>query len=420
MKYCYFIALVLVTTACSSNTDIEIVQHSFNIDSTGIQIIAVNTGGPKDPDPLFEVELLHRITESSSDVDKFLVGPLRTPYLDESGGLFVADHGRVAIAAFDSTGAFLHWMGGRGNGPGEFMQPYIQEVAKGIISIYDRIQHRVTEYSYAGRLRDVYKLTFPSSRERELHRTPSGDLISIQEHSRTKDGYDSRQIRVVAFSASEDTLWYLMSEWMPVSKAAVFRYSGSTPLYTRSDISFASIPVGYFAPGRGVFFVGSALPLILCYSLFGELELEVKLDVRGSVAPDLLKRTQQVAARSARAHVADMRRRLEKSGGSTEHVPHWRETFEVRTDPGWCGGVMLAGDGSIWVPYPFFTGEQQLENGIPHRVISAEGEYLGDVHLPARGGSVGFNRYAVVERDKDTGAWVPTVYRLIPSDDGLN
>src|SRR5690606_1897816 len=74
--------------------------------------------------------------ESSGEVRRDLVEELRIgviageePYqldrvldvtVDERGRIYVANNGSLTIRVYNATGQFLHEVGGRGNGPGEF------------------------------------------------------------------------------------------------------------------------------------------------------------------------------------------------------------------------------------------------------------------------------------------------------------
>jgi len=415
----YWIPLVLVVAACSSKTDVVSTPHTFHVESTASQVNAINSGSPKYNEPLFTTELLYRVTESESTPDIFLIGPLVTPFLGESGQLFVLDHGRVAVAAFDPTGKFLRWMGGRGNGPGEFMQPWIQRVENGVISIYDRIQHRVSEYSYEGQYIGGYKLQFPSAHEYELHRMQAGNLISIQRQQKTEDGYIWEQRRAIAYTVNEDTLWHVESDWLQVGAAVIYAYFGASPLYSRSDLSLAATPSIYYDTDRGIFMVRDASPHIQLYSPSGELRLDIVLDEE-SIDPELQRfvwnEAEKRAKRVARDHRTDSRGREQ----TPEITLEWRDFLAVANKPGWSSGLQLDDKGWIWVAYPFFSGVLEWGEGVRYRILSREGEYLGDVYLPALTGCIRYGRFATIERDSETGAWIPAVYKLRPNQISLD
>jgi hypothetical protein len=97
-----------------------------------------------------------------------------------------------------------------------------------------------------------------------------------------------------------------------------------------------------------------------------------------------------------------------------EFVPYWTS-------------VVVDESGYMWLR-KHETAEQREESGIvPFRVLSPEGEYLGDTRCPFSALDYGYLRYASIAHgylvalvlDADTRERIPTVFRLIPRNDDM-
>lgn len=66
------------------------------------------------------------------------------------GRVAVVDNRAVRVAVFDSTGAWLYDIGGRGEGPGEYTAPIYASVRSDTLVVWDAIQHRLSRYTAEG------------------------------------------------------------------------------------------------------------------------------------------------------------------------------------------------------------------------------------------------------------------------------
>lgn len=82
----------------------------------------------------FLLEEKYRIIEGQDNVP--LLGDIATGVFDSSGNLYVVDNGNVQIHKFSPDGIYVQSLGGKGRGPGEFLQATESIALKNDQSVY--------------------------------------------------------------------------------------------------------------------------------------------------------------------------------------------------------------------------------------------------------------------------------------------
>lgn len=73
-------------------------------------------------------------------------GSVRAVAVDASGHIFVSDSRRSRIGMFSSNGKLIQFIGRRGRGPAEFIDPRALSVRGETLSVFDGITQRITQY----------------------------------------------------------------------------------------------------------------------------------------------------------------------------------------------------------------------------------------------------------------------------------
>lgn len=143
------LTFTLLGTGCSSTSTELGGGWTGSIDTLASgEIIVQNTD-----EPLWSSEKTWRVVEemrigSDTGDDAILFGSIRSFDVDAQGRVFALDGQSQEIHVFDSDGAHIHTIGGRGTGPGEFENAsavdlsrngeiWVMEMARGQLSILD-------------------------------------------------------------------------------------------------------------------------------------------------------------------------------------------------------------------------------------------------------------------------------------------
>lgn len=107
-------------------------------------------------DFVFDLEETVTIGQAESDSLAYLFSGIRTIKPDHQGRIFVADVSDNAVRIFDDRGHFVKKLGGRGRGPGEFLEvTSIGITDTDEIIVLDRFQNRITFFDSNGELKQT-------------------------------------------------------------------------------------------------------------------------------------------------------------------------------------------------------------------------------------------------------------------------
>ncbi len=150
-----------------------------------LSVLAVLTAPSpaKSPQELLELRLDYRIG-AEQDPD-WTLGPVGDALLGPDGELFVAQPDLPEIVVFDDTGRPLEPIGGRGQGPGEFMSLLSIGTRGNDLFASDPAQMRVTTFSFDGDLVDSkrWRSEIPPTRSGAFLLLPNSPLVVFADGS---------------------------------------------------------------------------------------------------------------------------------------------------------------------------------------------------------------------------------------------
>jgi len=81
--------------------------------------------------------------------------------------------------------------------------------------------------------------------------------------------------------------------------------------------------------------------------------------------------------------------------------------------------VIVDSNGFIWLQYPSNDVEETMDTGRRFRILTPEGEYLGDTTVPLSGGQVAFGKFMGIRWEVESGLGMPSVFTIRPIVEGL-
>jgi len=385
--------------------------HRFRVRTIDGIRTAVTSGGPKYTDPLFTLEEILVLQEDPGNEDSMLYRPgmfMR----GEDGRYYVADAGASRIAVYDETGSFLFDFGQRGFGPGDFAGLSWINFVNGELHAFDGMVERVSRFSLEGHLIDV--VSSPLSVEPaqgflfRMHLTPDNlPIVIAKQEDYRPDAQWARKLGYL-YSVQGDTLLSVKSEWVRESKIITVGNGQPAMLFT----PFGAAAQVSYSPIHGFVYGTGETPELERMTTDGQrsrimFEEEPWLITAEERAATRARYDQRIAeAEGARKSIL----RAQKAALEwPEHRPFWQR-FE------------LDDMGYIWMGIYETTQEREEAGGETlYRVVSPEGEYLGQVRIPPHTGAKGFSRgyLTIIRVAWETGDYFPTVYRLRPAVQGF-
>lgn len=400
-----YISIIVLLVACSSSSVED--THSFQIyEENGIEV-AETTGGPKYDEELFQYELILELKEDERD-ESLLYRP-DDFWMDGAGQFYVCDARNFRIAVFDQSGRYLYSMGREGGGPGDFSQNFqISEIREDTLIVSDRSQHRFTLFRTDGTLLDVIAARHPTPFALRVYWIGFNKFLTLG-RDQTSRRIDPAQMRTFAImhDAGGDTIWYAMTpridthHRIPDSNSMMAYPLGSFPAYA-------------YKPGWGIVVTTGEDPSLEVWNLDGLLNRKIKIDL------PIIETTNE----DYEVEIAYYREQLELYGD----IPAARRNIEPRlnnvqlkrTRAHW-RSIDIDDAFFIWLETPEHRlHQQEAGGGILYKVLSPEGEFLGQSRRPRGQPTRLFNGYLLsMDFDPEQGAARLLVYRIRPAVDGL-
>ena len=298
--------------------------------------------------------------------DPYLFSKIAGAFLLDDGRVVVCDGELAEIRVYGRDGTFMHSVGGRGEGPGEFRQiDAIWRVSDGRIGVWDAENRRISTFS------------------------PEGELVSAQRVKIEMQAGMPTNVEIFLGSFSDDDV-ILAS----VSAGAAAR-SVVADQWTLGRFSLEGDPQGLLGQLRGFRrLVGSPLPFtpIPSVAVLGDTVWAVDsygpeighLDVDGNLHPTITLPTVDLQADEAWSSLkVELQRRdaglflqLMDRLPPPDTIPQiggllvdsagqlWVKVYDPSVDALWIGDVLIAGAGGEW------------------RVVGSDGEARGTVQMP--------------------------------------
>ncbi|MFC1544382.1 6-bladed beta-propeller [Gemmatimonadota bacterium] len=383
-------------------------RHSFEVATNDGVLTAITTGGPKYTSPVFSFRELLRLKQDESNPESIIVNG--GDYLmHKSGSFYVPDYADMRFMIFDSQGNYLRSFGQQGSGPGDFNYPYLVRTDGDRLVIYDGVNRRSSHHRPDGTLIDVFT---PRQRSRYFMGLEPiegrGQLLLTGVEERRGDEFWEAQ-RADLIATDGDTLTSVVSP--SVYRGATYRFDlrGRTVSgMARPHFRGRSLVI-FVAPNRLLVSTG-VVPELRWHDLSGLLTQVIRLDIPPEPVGE--------------ADVAMIYGRIDSTISEAEGDQRlireqYRKNLDIPDFKAFWSNVVVDDSGFIWLlkPLPEETPFDVEVN--EWRVLSPQGEYLGDVETPTAWGRFSRGRYLTYLTDPVSGAREAVVYEMNPAVPGL-
>ncbi|MFC1559349.1 6-bladed beta-propeller [Gemmatimonadota bacterium] len=400
-KYCCQYLLLVSLLACSS-ANIETGDYSFQISTVDGVIIAETKNGPKYSDPLFSLEEVARIQEDVSNEDTLLAQP-RWMGIDEEGMIYVFDgvysRHESRLIVYHPDGTFSHVIGRGGRGPGEYMYPKLVSTREGTVTIFEPSLRRLSQFSRTGTFQRLFTST-PGDALPDVAYLDDHDKQIIIYSTRT-DRWSSQQ--AVTYSIDGVELGLIESPRVPRHDGMRFREG----LWNTPSQFCGRAMMGY-SPLHGIMYTDGNEAAVKWYDLSGELKKVFDFGMASGPVSESDRELADSYFRNLWLDGNPLGADLYNAWIKEDNFPKFRAFWN---------DFSIDEYGYLWLEDPssqFSATERFL------RVVSPEGEYLGNCTLPQGEGKISNGHYLLIDRDLDSDEWRLIVYKLIPTLEGLN
>ncbi|MFC1559418.1 6-bladed beta-propeller [Gemmatimonadota bacterium] len=386
------LAALCCMAACSSK---ESPDHSFTvIEEDGVPV-ALSSGGPKYLQPIFTYEELFRLDQDESR-EETLLGDAGSPCLDAEGNVYVGDSQNNRIAVFDNQGHYLRSFGREGSGSGEFRVLSLRGIIDGQVVVSDFQNWRLSIFTTEGEF--LRSVAYPRSTARPplfymtfgAYPIHGNRLVLVQQGLTTVGDVTGSAFRAGVHSEIGESLAEVISPPAPPPG------------------SFRGAPILQYIHGRGILHVKCPEPEMEWYDLDGSLREVYRLDIA---------RDQVTAADRDRVR-SELRTVLESYPEGAQRIWAQQELDELAfpDEKDVWFSTQADESGYLWASEPSGSSHSPIHLQ-KWRVLSPEGEYLGDTWFPEVTGSNTRGNPSrgcliMTWEDEETGAPVVAVYRV--------
>ncbi|MGD8331249.1 MAG: 6-bladed beta-propeller [Acidobacteriota bacterium] len=406
------LALTLCTAACASATE---PGHTFEIIDEGGIPTAVSSAIPKYEGEIFRYEKILELRPDPDNFDETYLYQPRSFTLGDDGLFYVADTGNSRIAVFDGEGRFVRAFGREGQGPGELQEPRSVSVRDGIATVRAR---RTSRFRTDGTFLDV----IPSSGRGDTHLATNGMRVAFDlPQGPQDDGYYYVQMRARVLDVDGDEAATIETDQVAFARMMPDAVMG------REELQFAGMPHLGLLPGNEILATPGDRPLLEWYGLDGELKRRARVELplepitdedRAAVQDRYDRLIERNMAYGADEGLRDQLLAMKETAQYADHKGFWWQV-EAEEPGGW-----------LWLTEPvphfglYFSGVPKIEQQQVFRIVSPEGEYIGETRWPAEldrfASHVARGHLMAMVADLETGEEVPTVYRITPAVEGLD
>ncbi len=400
-----YVSIIALFVACSSSSIED--THSFQVfEENGIEV-AETAGGPKYDEELFQYELILELQEDERE-ESLLFRP-DDFWMDSEGLFYVCDARNYRVAVFDHSGRYLLSMGREGGGPGDFSRNFqISEIREDTLIVSDRSQHRFTLFRTDGTLLNVIAARTPTPFTLNVYWIGFNKFLSLG-REQTSPRIDPVQMRTFAIvhDAGGDTIWHAMTPWInthhriPDSNSMMAYPLSSFPAYT-------------YKPGWGFVVTTGEDPSLEIWNLDRSLSRKIKIDL------PIIETTNE----DYEIEIAYYREQLELYGenpAARRNIEPRLNSVQLKKTRAFWRSVDIDDSFFIWLETPEHKlYQQEAGGGILYKVLSPEGEFLGQSRRPRGQPTRLFNGYLLsTDFYPEQGAVKLLVYRIRPAVDGL-
>lgn len=407
------VLLLSLLNACSPS-DSRSNEYEFRfIEENGITV-SLTTGGPKYQQPLFRYEE-EVVLQQDPGVPESLLSGRGFISVGDDGSFYVIDWNECRVIVFDQEGRYQRSFGGKGQGPGEFMHRMsLVEHDGGVLTLWDSSLLRTTRFHEDGTLLGIENMSrgWRSSQNRQA--LPDGSTLTVIApgfgHESIDREYYYAWKRAVITGTTGDTIadfrtervksdflvWVSNDPSSPGPYGRIMEYNPSPEIIYLSDEEMIVSGTGW-------------TPEII----FRDLTGTVRRIFRLSLEPEPITRRMKAGIRAVYEEEW-------KRAGPSPYVRAERKALKFHDRKTFWGGMGIDDAGWFWLYVPEFESDVRESEGHLYRVLSPDGEYLGNSRrMGGWRGRVVRGRYTIVMVDPVTGEPVATIYRIVPAVEGL-
>ena len=392
---------------CSGSGESE---HEFaQFSESGIPV-AVTSGGPRFAGDLFQFDKVVTLQQDPEHPESLIyhgISFLRTEkgfFLGDDGRFFVNDSGNARIAVFDSSGRFERSIGGRGEGPGEFIINEMYELSDGVLKIFDHSLHRTTFFRTDGSLERMTRGTGRYLADRELFVRPGGPSHYDE------NGHLWIAAGFITVTAANDSIGSAATREIRIA------YEFPTPGRgkggkARPDMPFVERPSTRILSDGSIMLTDGVEPVLWWYWPNGS--------IRKRIDPGLSMTG--VTRQDTRRFLQDLDAQITAANDNDRVFLGWMKAAVVFPEYRTLWSHVSVDDaGYIWVEgFELDFERRDKGGGYTYYILSPEGEYLGTTRAPAAG-RIMKGHFLGDVYDPATGQEDYTVWRLMSAYEDFN
>ncbi len=390
-------AVILVVSSCS-NTSLQS-NHDFSVSiQNGIEV-SVSSGEPRHESGFLEFHRIAQLVQDPQITESLLfraIGML----VDNDGRFYVIDNGDHRIAVFSPEGVYERDIGKRGSGPGEFQSLIPLWISDDVIAVYDNRLLRTTLFRTDGTLISVRSVPPQGGRPQQLHQLGEEKLLMLDAHQVEEEGGSSEfWIDATNLTTEGDTLGVTSSDRIRIGRWFEFGNGiGST------SIMFGPISLLIYNPSNGLLKYRSDVPELHWLTPAGETRRIMKIELP---AEEVTQDEMRVVRQQWDKRVEDAR------GDQFEgYYKQYRRLLEFANPKAYWSNVLIDDNGFIWLAHHRDVhSESSGPFSLNFRLISPEGEYLGDVTWPTRSSRISMGHILGISENEETGELDYVIYR---------
>ncbi len=396
-----------VLSACTKSNQVD-QTHSFRIYEENGITIAETTGGPKYTHPIFEFEEVVRLKQDESQ-EESLLNRVNQYLMGDDGHFYVLDRGNQRIAVFDQAGEYVRSFGRSGSGPGEFTDPRLFSIFNNKVAVLDTRIYRVSIFNVNGTFLESFSYQM-SELKLEIHLTAEDNLVLVSrkfDHLQDNREYSRGVVTIVTVEG--DTITQMDTPPYFEGRRFSLNEYGISGL---GQVFYGSRSRATFNNDKGILIYTTSEPELRWHELDGSQRYIVRLKME----PELVTRND----RRAISRLWD--KQIESASGEQGKalLQGWKDNVIIPGIKSYWASVLVDDTGYSWLQYHIdYASYINGSNTPTFRVLSPEGEYLGDATWPSPMANISHGHLLTIFEDEETGQRTLVVYKIVPTVSGL-
>ena len=400
--------LVGIVIACLKEDPVS-EAYSFNVYREGSVNIAETIGGPKYSELLFQYTPVCTLNQDENREESLLFHANRY-FMGRDGNFYVQDNGNFRIAVFDNNGEYIRSIGREGEGPGEFIAAAILWIHEETIAVVDEGNRRTTLFNTDGTYIES-RLFADFPRRVILHPADNRNVLVSSNSARLEDGKPYIQTPEVTFTTIKGRVIKNIQA-IPFSLGTMHIIENFGPVV---GTAFYSAMSGIlYHPVKGLLIYNSGTPELYWYNTSGKhiSTYRLDLDLEMVTAEDRIGIRRYMDER-----VTNARREIDRRAAEVR-----RKRYSILDTKAYWTNVIIDDYGYLWLR--MFRDYNKILSvqgaGLPYRVVSSDGEYLGNTTWPECSSATVSNGHLLTYlEDIETGETTFVVYSIQSSVEGL-